>query len=175
MTAEAVVATAFELAVKVAEDAPGAIVTEVGTVATAVLLLDNNTVMPAPGAGPLRVIVPVLVAPPATAAGFIPIEANTTGLTVKAAVLVVFRYTAEIVMLVAAVTDLLLKLKVAVVAPAATVAEAGTLAMLILLLDRVTIAPPAGAGAVRVMVPALVCPPTRDAGFIETIESVGAG
>src|SRR5690348_5261950 len=106
MTAEAVAATAFELAVKVAKDAPGATVTEVGTVATAVLLLDNNTVIPAPGAGPLRVTVPVLVAPPVTAAGFRVSEAKATGLTVTTAVLVVFRYTAEIVTVVAAVTDL---------------------------------------------------------------------
>ena len=41
-----------------------------GTVATRVLLLDNVMVRPPPGAGLLRVTVPVEEAPPVTAIGF---------------------------------------------------------------------------------------------------------
>jgi hypothetical protein len=52
----------------------------------------------------------------------------------------------------------------AVVAPAATVTEEGTLATALLLLERVTVAPPAGAAALSVTVPTEVLPPVTAAG-----------
>jgi hypothetical protein len=58
--------------------------------------------------------------------------------------------------------------KVALVAPAATVTLAGTCAAAVLLLDSVTIAPPAGAAPLRVTVPVELVPPTTDAGDLVT-------
>jgi len=56
-------------------------------------------------------------------------------------------------------------LNVAVVAPAATVTDAGTVAALVLLLVNATTAPPAGAAALSVTVPVLFAPPVSVAGF----------
>src|SRR5262252_9050363 len=63
------------------------------------------------------------------------------------------------------VTVFVATVNVAVVAPAATVTEAGTVAALVLLLVNATTAPPAGAAALRVTVPVLFAPPVRLAGF----------
>jgi len=62
--------------------------------------------------------------------------------------------------------------KVAVVALAATVTLAGTCAAAALLLDRVTTAPPAGAGPFRVTVPVEVLPPIVEVGLSVTEVSV---
>lgn len=73
-------------------------------------------------------------------------------------------------------TALVLMAKVAVVAPAAMVTLAGTRATLVLLLERATCAPPAGAGAVRATVPVDDCvPPTTVAGLRVSEESVAVG
>ena len=58
--------------------------------------------------------------------------------------------------------------KVAVVAPAATVTLAGTCAADVLLLDRVTTAPPVGARPVKVTVPVDEFPPTSAVGLSTT-------
>src|SRR6516162_3136170 len=63
------------------------------------------------------------------------------------------------------VTALVATVNVAVVAPAATVTEAGTVAALVLLLVNATTAPPAGAAALSVTVPVLFAPPVRLPGF----------
>jgi hypothetical protein len=55
--------------------------------------------------------------------------------------------------------------KVAVVAPAATVTLAGTWAAAVLLLVRLTTAPPAGACPLKVTVPVEGFPPTTDVGL----------
>jgi|SRR5271165_3185010 len=70
-------------------------------------------------------------------------------------------------------TGLVVTLKVAVVIPAVTVTVAGTCAAAALLLDRVTTAPPAGAGPFKVTVPVEVLPPKTDAGLMLTEETVG--
>src|SRR5215471_16994167 len=59
------------------------------------------------------------------------------------------------VIAVADVTVLLVTMKVAVVAPAATVTDAGTVAAFVLLLASATTAPPAGAAVAKVTVPVL--------------------
>ena len=80
---------------------------------------------------------------------------------------------AEILTGVTAVTAEVIIGKVAeVVAPAATVTEAGTAATLALELDKVTTAPPGGAGALKATVFAEVTlPPTIAAGERLTAET----
>ena len=70
-------------------------------------------------------------------------------------------------------TEVVVIVKVAVVAFAATVTLAGTCAAEVLLLDSVTTAPPAGAGPVRVMVPVEAVPPVTAGGLRLTDETVG--
>src|SRR6266403_3909444 len=76
-----------------------------------------------------------------------------------------------------AATELVLTVKVALVAPAETVTLEGTLAAVVLLLERVTWAPPAGAGPLNVTVPVEEVPPVTLVGFrvIEERERVGGG
>jgi hypothetical protein len=64
--------------------------------------------------------------------------------------------------------------KVAVVAPAATVTLAGTCAAAVLLLVRVTTAPPDEAGPVRVTVPVDDVPPITEVGLRVIEVSVAA-
>ncbi len=73
-------------------------------------------------------------------------------------------------------TTLVLTVNVALVAPAATVTLEGVLATLVLLLESVTTAPPAGAAPVSITVPVEDCvPPTTLVGFSVSEESVGVG
>jgi hypothetical protein len=81
---------------------------------------------------------------------------------------------AEIVGVVAAVTDVVATVKLAVVAPAATVTLAGTVADA-WLLDSVTAAPPEGATPLKVTVPVELLPPTTLAGLSESAETVTVG
>ena len=67
------------------------------------------------------------------------------------------------------VTIFVATVNVAVVAPAATVTEAGTVAALVLLLVNATTAPPAGAAALSVTVPVLFAPPVTAVGFTVTL------
>lgn len=77
-----------------------------------------------------------------------------------------------IVAIVEVATAVVLTVNVAVVAPAATVTLAGSVAEP-LLLDRVTTAPPAGARLPSVTVPVEEPPPVTDAGFTDTDASTG--
>jgi hypothetical protein len=74
------------------------------------------------------------------------------------------------VTVVKAATALVLTVKVALVAPAATVTLDGTVAALVLLLESVTVAPPAGTASLKVTVPVEEFPPVTVAGFSETEE-----
>jgi hypothetical protein len=77
-----------------------------------------------------------------------------------------------IVTIVVDVTAVVLMVNVAVVAPAATVTLAGTVAEP-LLLESNAAAPPAGAGPFRVTVPVELVPPITVAGFIATEDRTG--
>ncbi len=90
------------------------------------------------------------------------------------AVLVTPAYDAEIVTGVDAVTALVLTVNVVLLAPAATVTLAGTVAVDVLLLERETAAPPVSAGPLSVTVPVEVCaPPVTLVGFSVSEERVG--
>ena len=138
--------------------APAATVTLVDTCAAAVLLLARVTSKPPVGAGPLRETVPRAGAPPGTEAGLTATETTTGAFTVMLAVWVE-PHVAEIVTPVFDATALLVAVKVAVVAPAATVTLVGTCAAAELLLASVTSEPPVGAGPLRETVPRPEAPP----------------
>ena len=66
-------------------------------------------------------------------------------------------------------------MKVAVVAPATTVTEAGTWAAAVFELVSATTAPPVGAGPLRVTVPVEDTPPSTVVGLRLTLLSVASG
>ena len=70
-------------------------------------------------------------------------------------------------------TGLVVTVKLALVPPAGTVTLAGTVAAFVLLLESVTCAPPAGAGAFSVTVPAEGFPPVTLAGLRASEETIG--
>jgi hypothetical protein len=96
------------------------------------------------------------------------------GVTVSVAVRLTPPNAAVRVTAVEVVTDFVVTVKFAVVAPAATVTLAGTVAADALLLASVTVAPPEGAALVKVTVPCEEFPPTTVAGLSASAESVGA-
>ena len=81
---------------------------------------------------------------------------------------------AEIVTDFEVVTALVVTVKVAVVLPAGTVTLASTVATDVLLLVRVTTAPPDGAGPVKVTVPVDDVPPITEVGLRVTEVSAAA-
>jgi len=156
-------------------EAPAATVTEAGTT-TPGLLLVKVTLIPPAGAGPVRLtLFNVAGEPPTTDVGESATESNATGLTVSTAVLVTPLYAAEIVTITVAETDEVVIVKAGeAVALAATVTEAGTTTPALLLV-RVTLIPPAGAGPVRFTLFNVVeAPPTTDVGE-STTESNATG
>ena len=78
---------------------------------------------------------------------------------------------AEIVAVIAAVTELVVTVKVAVLAPAAIITLLGTFALDVLEV-RVTVVPPAGAAVGLVTVPVALVPPTTVVGDSVTEVSV---
>jgi hypothetical protein len=111
----------------------------------------------------LRVNVPVELAPPVTLLGLNVSDINEATETVRVVVLVK-PYTPEIVTDVADATPLVVMVKDAVLAPAAIVTLAGTCVANVLLLCRVTTAPPVGAAPFRVTVQ--LRSPTTEVGLI---------
>jgi hypothetical protein len=173
MVNEVLTATGLVVTVKVAVAALAATVTLAGTCAAAVLLLDRTTTVPPEGAGPFSVTVPVDEVEPVTAAGLTATELTTGAFTVKLAFWVV-PLVAEMVNEVLTATGLVVTVKVAVVALAATVTLAGTCAAAVLLLDRTTTAPPEGAGPFNVTVPVDELEPVTAVGLTVTEPTTGA-
>lgn len=137
------VETAFVLTVKIASCEPAATVTVTGTVAAA--SLDSKvTTRPPAGALVSRLTIPVAVLPPATPAGEMVITETRGAVTVRSAFAAVPLDVAVIVADVFADTAIVVIVKVALVAPSATVTLAGSVAAASL--DaRLTTTPPAGA------------------------------
>jgi hypothetical protein len=163
--------------VTVALVAPAATVTLPGTVA-AVLLLVSVTPNPPAGAADVNVTVPCADVPPVTLVGLTETADNEAGggggVTLSVAVLVAPPNAPVIVTGVDALTAVVVTVNVALVAPAATVTLAGTVATAVLLLDSVTTAPPAGAALVNVAVPCAALPPTTLAGLRPIADSAAA-
>lgn len=165
--------TAEVVAVKVAEVAPAATVTEAGSAAALELSL-RVTAAPPVGAGPFSVTVPVELLPPTTVVGLKLNAEITGGTTVRVAVLLPCELLAVMVTAVDAPTAEVVMVKLALVEPAATVTEAGTVAALELSLSE-TVAPPVPAAAARVTVPVELVPPVTLVGLTDTEVIAGGG
>src|SRR5215216_2637788 len=170
-------ATVCVVTVKVALVAPATTDTLVGTVATAVLLLESATTTPPDGAAPVNTTVPCEEPPPVTVVGLRASDervtadgGGATGETVSVAVLVTPPNDPEMVTEVDVATEAVVTVKAALVAPAATVTLAGTAATDGLALLRLTTAPPLGAPPVNVTVPCAVPPPATEVGLTLTPE-----
>ena len=108
----------------------------------------------------------------ALAAGEISVgAAGVGGFTVSTAVSVTPAKTAEMVADVEAVTDVVVTVKLALVAPAGTVTLAGTVVALEFS-ESDTAAPPLGAAALKVTVAVEELPPTTVVGLSDKAESV---
>jgi hypothetical protein len=112
--------------------------------------------------------------PPTTELGVLVTEDNAAGLTVRVAVALTPRV-AVIIDVVGDGTPKVVTVNVREVLPAGTVTLAGTVAAAVLLLERVTTAPPVGAALLRVTVPLELFPPTTVVGLRETEDTVTAG
>jgi len=141
------------VAVKLAVVAPAATVTEPGTGKEA-LLSEIATAEPPVGAAGDTVTVQLVLPPETTVEGehCSLVTVMTVGVTVTVPVVEVLFSDAVTVTVWLPVTVPAVAVKVPVVAPAATVAEAGTLNAEVLLSERPTTAPPLGAGMASVMV-----------------------
>jgi hypothetical protein len=156
------------VAEKVAEVAPAATVTEAGT-ESAALLSERVTTAPPAGAALLRVTVQVEEAPEVSEVG---LQERLVGMVVvtKPREKVTEEPDREAVMMavLSAVSVAAVAEKVAEVAPAATVTEAGTESAA-LLSERVTTAPPAGAALLKVTVQVEEAPEVREVGLQERL------
>jgi hypothetical protein len=153
-------------------------VTVAGTVAAAVFELESETTKPPEGGPDERKMVPVAPLPPSTVAGDTDRDVGVTGggggVTVRIALRVAPPKVPVMVPDICSVTDAVLTVKVPLVAPAATVTLPGTVAVLGMLLDSVTTAPPEGAAVVKVAVPVEALPPTTLVGFTDTDDKLAA-
>ena len=144
---------------KLAEFAPPKMITLGGGAATDELELARVTEIPALGAGPVSVIVPVEPVPPVTLVGESVSESAVGASTVSVADFVT-PSVAVIVIGVFGATGFVWMLNVADVIPAETVTFAGGEATAELPVVSVTEIPPLGAAPFNVTVPTLMTPPT---------------
>ena len=170
--------TALVATVNVALVVPAATVTLAGTVAAAVLLLESDTTTPPLGAAALNVAAPVEELPPTTLVG-LTVTAESVGdggggFTPSAANSVVLPRVAESWTVVVLDGNVVM-VKLALVAPAATVTLGGTVAALGRLLVNVTTLPPAGAGLGSVTVPVEGLPPVTLVGLTVNEERLADG
>jgi hypothetical protein len=176
MTEDVDVVTELVLTGNVPLVTPDAIVTLVGTVAAAVLLLVSVIVAPDAGAAAFNVTVPCDGFPPTTLLGFNVTElTNAAAATESVAGSVTPAYAPEIVEVVDVVTELVVIGNVALVAPDAIVTLAGTVAAAVLLLVSVTVIPDDGAAELTVTVPCEGFPPTTLVGFSVKDVRTGTG
>lgn len=154
------VVTAPAETVNVAEIAPAAMVTLDGTFAAALLELESDTTIPPAPAAEETVTVPVPFCPLAMLLGLTETLRRLAGgaVIVRPHDLLNPEYDAASVTAVEALTVPAVMGKVAEVAPAGTVTLAGTEAAAAFELESRTMAPPAGAAAVRLTVPVPFCP-----------------
>jgi hypothetical protein len=166
------VVTALVVTVKLAAVAPAATVTVAGTVAAAVFVLVSVTMVPPVGAGPFRVTVAVDVPPPTTRVGDkARNRSDDPGSTVSTHDFWTDAYTPVIVTAVDEPCARVVIGKFAESVPSSTVTVAGTVATAVLELVRATMAPPAGAGWVRVTVPVDEVAPGTEVGVAMIEES----
>lgn len=135
------------------------------------MLDDRVTTAPLVGAGPVKVTVPVELDPPITDVGLRATPATVEGLIVRVAVKLTEFSVPVIVALVTAETAAVVTVKVAVVAPEATVTDAGAVAFELFEL-RLTTKPPAGAGPFRATVPVEAAPPIKELGASDRPDNV---
>jgi len=164
--------TGVVLIVKLAELAPAATLT-VADIVAFVLLEDKLTSVPPVGDGDCKVTVPVDDVPPITVVGDTVTLASITGEMVRLAVTDALPKLAVIVADVELVTAVVVTVKVAVVAPAPMVTDAGTVAFA-LLDDSLMTEPPVGAGTERVTVPVEGVPPRTVVGDSVTLDKASA-
>ena len=172
MVAFVELATADVEMVNVAIFEPPATVTEARGVALE-LLDERLTTIPPVGAAPLSVTVPVEVEPPVTEVGLTLKLDGEGGVTVSVAVT---DFPPAVAVMVAGVEDetgVVAIVKVAVVAPPATVTLAGG-AALPLLEASITTVPPGGDVALSVTVPIDELPPTTEEGATERLPAPAA-
>jgi hypothetical protein len=149
----------------VADLDPAGTVTEVGTAATVLLLLDSVTTAPETGAGRVSVTVPVLlIAPPGIDDGRrLRVASSAPGAYTFMLAVCMAISVAVTVAEKSAVTFDTTTSNDAVVAPSATTTCAGTLTE-VWELERATVAPPVWAGVSSVTVPPTVPLPVCDEG-----------
>jgi hypothetical protein len=166
--------TVRDAIVNVAEVAPAGTDTDVGTVAAEVLLDIKATETPPVGAADPSVTVPVEVVPPTTVVGFRVTELTDGALTVRLAEAVVVPVVAVIANVAFVETAEVEAVNVAVLEPARTVTDVGTVAAAVLLELRLTITdPPEPTALFRVTVPVEVVPPYTVAGASVTVVTTG--
>src|SRR6185503_3412326 len=160
--------------VKVADVAPAGTVMLAGTAANSGYWLDNGTTVPPAGAGPDSVTVAVTGLPPVTVSG---VNVSDDGFTLAGGPTVTLLFDPMPLMVARMLTGtgvdtgLVLIGKFALMAPAGTVAVAGTASGIVVRLkprpsfaSRSTTTPPAGAALVRCSTPSGDCPPVTVTG-----------
>lgn len=165
--------TANDVTVKVADEAPPAIVTDAGTVAAAALSAERLTERPALGAGPVRVTVPVEAVPPVKLLGLRVTVETPIGLTVNVEEKLAVPADAVMFAAAALLTTVVVTLHDPVVAPEGTTTVAGTEATP--LSDfKFTVNPTDGAALEIVTVPFALLPPRTEEGETDTAVRTGA-
>jgi multisubunit Na+/H+ antiporter MnhC subunit len=145
---------------KSAMSAPDAIVTDGGTRARDVSLLESRTDVPPTGAGPVRIKRPREGCPPTRLPGFNPNALSLGAWTVTTAVFDTPLEEAVIVTAVVCATGTVVTPNPASECPCVTVAVAGTLPAAALLLESWTFNPPIGAMLPMLTFPITMRPPT---------------
>ena len=135
-----------------------------GTIAALVLLLTNETVKPAAGAGPLRTTVPVDMLPPVTKPGLNVNMEMPAGLTVKVPLTLLAAMEAVTMTLSTIATPAVVAVNITEFFPAGTVTVIGTVTAGSGLLNE-TMIPPGGAVWPIVTVPVEFVPPMTGVGL----------